>query len=142
MTLLILMHGGETLTTNRKNGIHNSQDAPLRAGILTERHRDSGAKDSKPGAIARDLPLSNGGVMPSQDTPQEKQLAAADKPALVLQSRAELRDLLIKAGLARAAAEKVARGGWPALSGETTETDLAEDAAELARALAATLTEF
>lgn len=130
------------LTKDQKSGNSIPQDAPRRAGIPTERHRDSGAEDSKPGKTARDLPLSNGGVMPSPDTPQEKQPDAARKPALVLQSRADLRDLLIKAGLARAAAEKVARGGWPALSGETTETDLAEDAAALARALAETLTEI
>ncbi|MCC5956466.1 MAG: hypothetical protein JJU07_10195 [Natronohydrobacter sp.] len=127
-----------TLTTDQKCGNNIPQDAPRQAGILTERHRDSGAEDSKPGKTARDLPLSNGGVMPSPDTPQEKQPAAADKPALVLQSRADLRDLLIKAGLARAAAEKVARGGWPALSGGPTETDLAEECTDLARALADT----
>jgi hypothetical protein len=131
-----------TLTTDQKSGNNTPQDAPLRVGDLTERHRDSGAKDSKPGKPARDLPLSDGGVMPSPNTPHETQPAAADKPALVLQSRADLRDLLIKAGLARAAAEKVARGGWPALSGETTETDLAEECTDLARALAETLTEF
>jgi hypothetical protein len=53
-----------------------------------------------------------------------------------------LRDLLIEAGLARGAAEKVAKAGWAALAGEVTETDLAEEAAELARALAETLKEF
>ncbi|MCC5976171.1 MAG: hypothetical protein JJT81_19260 [Rubellimicrobium sp.] len=126
------------MTDSTRYGIELPQDAPRQAGILTERHRDSGAEDSKPGETARDLPLSDGGVMPSPDTPQETQPAAADKPALVLQSRADLRALLIKAGLARAAAEKVARGGWPALSGETTETDLAEECADLARALAET----
>ncbi|MFD1507957.1 hypothetical protein [Lacimonas salitolerans] len=146
MTRTTRTHGNERhniLTSDAKEGTTISRYAPLRAGIPTERHRDSGAEDSKPGKTARDLPLSNGGVMPSSpDTPQEKQPDASRKPALVLQSRADLRDLLIKAGLARAAAEKVARGGWPALSGETTETDLAEDAAALARALAETLTEL
>ena len=126
------------LTRTGNSGTIDSRDAPRQAGILTERHRASGAEDSKPGKTARDLPLSNGGVMPSPDTPQEKQPDAARKPALVLNSRADLRDLLIKAGLARAAAEKVARGGWPALSGEITETDLAEECADLARALAET----
>ena len=127
-----------TLTQDHKKGNNITQDAPRRAGILTERHRASGAEDSKPGKTARDVPLSNSGVMPSPDTPQKKQPDASDKPALVLNSRADLRDLLIKAGLARAAAEKVARGGWPALSGEITETDLAEECADLARALAET----
>ena len=127
-----------TLTQDQKSGNNIPQDAPLRAGIPTERHRASGAEDGKPGKTARDVPLSNSGVMPSPDTPQEKQPDAARKPALVLNSRAELRDLLIKAGLARAAAEKVARGGWPALSGEITETDLAEECTDLARALAET----
>jgi hypothetical protein len=70
--------------------------------------------------------------------------ANTDKPKepRVLASRAELRDLLIEAGLARGAAEKVAKAGWAALAGEVTETDLAEEAAELARALAETLKEF
>jgi hypothetical protein len=68
------------------------------------------------------------------DTPQSE--------PLVLKSRAELRDLLLSAGLARGAAEKIARGGWAALAGEPTETDLADDAAELARVLAETLGEL
>lgn len=64
------------------------------------------------------------------------------KQPLILTSRAHLRDVLIKAGLARAAAEKAARGGWPALAGEVTEIDMAEEAANLARALAETMKEF
>ena len=68
----------------------------------------------------------------------EKPNTDQPKPALVLKSRAELRDLLIEAGLARSAAEKVARGGWPALAGEITETDLIEEAAALAASLADT----
>lgn len=126
------------MTNDRKSGINIPQDAPRQAGILTERHRASGAEDSKPGKTARDLPLSDGGVMPSPDTPTTEK----HKPTLVLNSRADLRDLLIKAGLARAAAEKVARGGWPALAGEITETDLAEECADMARALAETFTEL
>jgi hypothetical protein len=126
------------LTQDQKSGNNIPQDAPRQVGILTERHRDSGTTDSKPGTTARDLPLSNGGVMPSPDAPQEKQPDLDRKPALVLNSRADLRDLLISAGLARAAAEKVARGGWPALSGEITETDLADECADLARILAET----
>ncbi|MCH8467498.1 MAG: hypothetical protein LAT78_13140 [Roseinatronobacter sp.] len=129
------------MTQEQKSGINIPQDAPRRAGILTERHRDSGAKDDTPGKPARDLPLSNGGVMPSPDARQSAQCADKPKPALVLNSRADLRDLLIKAGLARGAAEKAARGGWPALSGEITATDLEEECADLARALAKTLME-
>lgn len=53
----------------------------------------------------------------------------------ILNSRAELRDLLVNAGLARGAAEKIASGGWPALAGEPTETDLIEEAAMMARDL-------
>lgn len=53
-----------------------------------------------------------------------------------LTNRADLRDLLVKAGLARAAAEKAASGGWPELSGEkpatATQADLDAMAAELA----------
>jgi hypothetical protein len=127
-----------TLTKDQKDGNNIPQAAPLRVGALTERHRASGAEDSKPGKTARDLPLSSDGGMTSTDTPQTKTPDAKPKSDLVLQSRAELRDLLIKAGLARAAAEKVARGGWPALSGEITETDLAEECADLARTLADT----
>ena len=63
--------------------------------------------------------------------PRDEQVAP-----VILTSRAELRDLLIGAGLARGAAEKVARGGWPALSGELTETDLIEEVAKVARDLA------
>jgi hypothetical protein len=53
----------------------------------------------------------------------------------ILNSRADLRDLLVDAGLARGAAEKIATGGWPALAGEPTETDLIEEAATMARDL-------
>lgn len=127
-----------TLTSDQKSGINIPQDAPRQAGISTERHRDSGAKDGKSGKTARDLPLSDGGVMPSPDTPTTEK----PKPALVLNSRADLRDLLIRAGLARAAAEKVARGGWPALAGELTEIDMAEECADMARALAETFMEL
>jgi hypothetical protein len=82
-------------------------------------------------------PCSNGPTV--TDATSQPQPDAA-KPALVLNSRAELRDVLIDAGLARGAAEKVARGGWPALSGGLTKSDLAEDCADLARQLAETLT--
>lgn len=74
--------------------------------------------------------------MTSPEKTQTEKPAGSQPRDLVLNSRADLRDLLIKAGLARAAAEKVAKGGWPALSGEITETDLAEDCANLARTLA------
>lgn len=74
--------------------------------------------------------------MTSQNTAQIEQPQAKPKADLVLNSRAELRDLLIQAGLARGAAEKLSRGGWPALAGEITETDLAEDCAAMARTLA------
>lgn len=74
--------------------------------------------------------------MTSQNTAQIEQPQAKPKAELVLNSRAELRDLLIQAGLARGAAEKLSRGGWPALAGEITETDVAEDVAGLARTLA------
>lgn len=127
------------MTKAKKYGNMIPQDAPRRAGIMAERHRDSGAKDSKPGTTARNVPLSDGGPMPSPDTPKQEQSADTPKRDLVLNSRADLRDLLVKAGLARGAAEKVARGGWPALAGEITETDLAEEAANLALALAENL---
>jgi hypothetical protein len=45
---------------------------------------------------------------------------------LVLNSRAEFRDLLIRAGLARGAAEKLSRGGWSALADETPGDDEAQ----------------
>ena len=93
-----------------------------------------GTADSRPGAAPDPFPCSDGAGMSSPDRPQTDQ----PKPALVLKSRAELRDLLIEAGLARAAAEKVARGGWPALAGGITETDLIEEAAALAASLAET----
>lgn len=112
--------------------------APRRAGGIAGRHRASGVEDHKTG----DCPIlpQCDGAMTSTDTQTTQ--PDAGKPALVLNSRADLRDLLISSGLARAAAEKVARGGWPALAGEITETDLAEEAADLARALAETLKEF
>ncbi|MHC9235913.1 HK97 family phage prohead protease [Pseudooceanicola sp. 502str34] len=44
--------------------------------------------------------------------------------SLEIRSRTELRDLLREAGLARAAAEKLSLGGWPALAGN--ETNMAE----------------
>jgi hypothetical protein len=124
-----------TLTNPEKWGISIPQDAPRQAGVPTERHRASGAEDSRSGKTARNLPLSSDGSMTSTDTPKTDTTNATPQRDLVLQSRAELRDLLIKAGLARAAAEKVARGGWPELSREITETDLAEDCADLARTL-------
>lgn len=74
--------------------------------------------------------------MTSPNETQNDQSQDKPKGDLVLNSRAELRDLLIKAGLARAAAEKIARGGWPALAGEITETDIADEVAGLARTLA------
>ena len=45
---------------------------------------------------------------------------------LVLNSRAEFRNLLISAGLARGAAEKLSRGGWSALADETPGDDEAQ----------------
>jgi HK97 family phage prohead protease len=44
-------------------------------------------------------------------------------PLARLTSKAELADLLTKAGLSRAAAAKVAAGGYPALAGETDDPD-------------------
>ena len=126
------------MTHDQKSGNNIPQDAPRRAGVLTDRHRDSGAEDKQTGHDRPTLSLSDGGDMPSPDAPTTEK----PKAALVLNSRADLRDLLIKAGLARAAAEKVAKGGWPALSGEITETDLAEECADMARALAETFTEL
>ena len=128
-----------TLTSAQKTSNNVTQDAPRRAGILTDRHRDSGAEDERTGQDRPTLSLSNGGDMPSPETPQTEQPAETPKRDLVLNSRAELRDLLIKAGLARAAAEKVAKGGWPALAGEITETDIIEETAALAASLADTL---
>lgn len=56
-----------------------------------------------------------------------------------LSSRAELRDLLRENGLPRAAADRLASGGWPALAGNTPdETEIRRIAAEV-KALAATL---
>jgi hypothetical protein len=57
---------------------------------------------------------------------------------LVLNSRAEFRDLLIRSGLARGAAEKLSRGGWSALADETAEVEsdrLLNEVAELAALL-------
>lgn len=59
----------------------------------------------------------------------------ARKGPVELKSRSELRDLLISAGLARGAAEKISRGGWPALVGEPTEQDLLERGYDVARKL-------
>lgn len=129
------------LTETPKSGNNITQDAPLRAGDLTGRHRASGAEDSKPGEPARTLSLCDRGNMTSTDTSQTQQTDSKRTGDLVLNSRADLRDLLIQSGLARAAAEKVARGGWPALSGEQTEQDLAEECTDLARALASKLLE-
>lgn len=60
---------------------------------------------------------------------------AADAP-LTIRDRAHLRDVLVKAGLARAAAEKVASGGWPELSGDrppaVTQAEIDAMAAEMA----------
>lgn len=126
----------KTLTIKPKGGNNIPQDAPRRAGILTECHRASGAEDKQTGQHGPSLSLSNGAEMASPKTPQTEQPSETPKRDLVLNSRADLRDLLIKSGLARAAAEKVAKGGWPALSGEITETDIAEDCAEIARNLA------
>lgn len=52
-----------------------------------------------------------------------------------LTSRAELRDLLREAGLAKGAAEKIATAGWPALAGQDPdeETKAANLAAEIRR---------
>ena len=56
-----------------------------------------------------------------------------------LASRAEFRDLLRDSGLPRAAAEKLASGGWPALAGDTPDdTEIRRIAAEV-KALAALL---
>lgn len=77
-------------------------------------------------------PCSNGPTVTDATSQPQPDTA----PAVVLHSRAELRALLIKAGLARGAAEKVAAGGWPALAGELTQHDHAEEAAAMARALA------
>lgn len=126
------------MTSEIKDGINIPQDAPRRAGILTECHRASGAEDKQTGQDRPSLSLFNGAEMTSPKTPQTEQPAEQPKRDLVLNSRADLRDLLIKAGLARAAAEKVAKGGWPALSGEITETDIAEECAKLARNLVET----
>lgn len=129
------------MTDSRTETTLEFADAPRQVGIQTERHRGSGAEDRKPGKTARNLPLSNGDDMISPDIPSKNQESASSDRSLVLKSRADLRALLIEAGLARAAADKVARGGWPALAGEITETDIVEESAELARALAKTLME-
>jgi HK97 family phage prohead protease len=59
----------------------------------------------------------------------------ADQP-LMLKSRAELRDVLLSAGLARAAAEKIAAAGWPALATINPETEAKAELAALIRATA------
>jgi hypothetical protein len=70
------------------------------------------------------------------DNDKSKDQDAGVTSPRVLKSRAELRDLLIDAGLARGAAEKLSRGGWPALgSDEINEADAMKLAAEM-RALA------
>ncbi len=120
-----------TLTATREKCNSITDDAPLRAGIKPTVTASRGTEDRTGPDGSKPSPCPDGGIMPSSDTPQTE--------PLVLNSRADLRDLLIRSGLARAAAEKVARGGWPALAGELTETDMAEECAELARALAATL---
>ena len=59
---------------------------------------------------------------------------------LSLKSRAELRDLLRDAGLARAAAEKVASAGWEALATSDPETEAKAELARMIRATAAAFT--
>lgn len=99
----------------------------------------SGAADETPGKCPIHSP--DGDAMTSPETKQTAPEPTAEG-RLELQSRAELRDLLIAAGLARGAAEKISKGGWPALIGEITETDLAEECADLARTLAETFKDF
>ena len=59
---------------------------------------------------------------------------------LSLKSRAELRDLLRDAGLARAAAEKIASAGWAALATSDPETEAKAELARMIRATAAAFT--
>lgn len=67
-------------------------------------------------------------------------LAVKSAEPLSLKSRADLRDLLRDAGLARAAAEKIASAGWAALATSDPETEAKAELARMIRATAAALT--
>lgn len=56
-----------------------------------------------------------------------------------VKSRADFRDLLRQSGLPRGAAEKLATGGWPALSGDTPDDHEISQLAHEVKALAALL---
>lgn len=119
-----------TTSTDECNGVTDA--APLRVGGAPTVTASRGTEDRTGPNGSKPSLCPDGCIMPS----------ALHSGPLVLNSRADLRDLLIRSGLARAAAEKAARGGWPALAGEITETDMAEEAAKLARALAETFGDF
>ena len=89
------------------------------------------------GTVATDQEVeqaADAAVNPSVE-PQGSAFAGQHDPSdaapLVLQSKAELREILRRAGLSRAAADKVAHAGWSALSGETEGDGEAELLAEL-----------
>lgn len=66
---------------------------------------------------------------PDTDTP----------PKITLKSRAELRAILVNAGLGRTVAEKISQAGWAAISTTEADDDLAEACADLAQSLIANL---
>lgn len=66
--------------------------------------------------------------------PAARSARVSSVKALELKSRAELRDLLREAGLPKAAADKISRGGYPALSGDDIDIDaVADELKEIAR---------
>lgn len=94
-----------------------------------------GTKPGEPRRTLKELDLVELSIVtfPMNDRARVGTVKAATG-ALVLKSRAELRDVLRAAGLSRSAAEKVATAGWPALA--SPETEASELAGEI-RAVAA-----
>lgn len=69
-------------------------------------------------------------TLPSADRARVSQVRS-------ISSRAELRDILREAGLPRGAAEKLSKGGWPALSNQSIDDIEAERIASEIRSIAA-----
>lgn len=115
----------------------------LRAGAVTGLSigfmvASGGADYSKTGRILRAVNLAEISLVTIPAASAARVTSVKGAP-LMLQSAADLHDLLREAGLAKGAADKIVKGGWPALTAKSPETDTLHRLADLLKAAARNL---
>lgn len=112
----------------------------LRAGAVTGLSigfmvAPDGAEYGKTGRILRAVDLAEISLVTIPAAPAARVTSVKGAP-LMLQSPADLHDLLRDAGLAKAAADKIVKGGWPALTAKSDHPDTLHRLADLLKATA------